>query len=100
MLGSETAVSVTPGIAAGHTEAEGESLETRWRKRLETAGNLLCRLCPDEVSTVSVVLPLDGQPDEIERLKALGRRLADERELSFQAKQGSHSITITFSNRV
>lgn len=71
-----------------------------WRRRLETASNFVCHGPSDLVSNVSVVLPLSGEPGEVEWLEAVGRRLAVERELVYRTKVGPHSITITFSNRV
>ncbi len=103
MLDSAIGADVTAGSRASQgsqAEPVGESLEEGWRKRLETAGNLLCRLCPDEASSVSVVIPLSGQAGEAERLAAIGMRLADERELIYRTRVGAHSITITYSNRV
>ena len=94
---------VAPSVPTGQApqvEAARESSEACWRRSLETAGNLLCRMHPDEMSTVSVVLPLSGQVGEVQRLEALGKRLAAERELAFRARTGLHSVTITLSNRV
>ncbi len=103
VLDSVKGVDVAAGSRAGQgsrTALEGETLEEGWRKRLETAGNVLCRLGPDEASSVSVLIPLRGKAGEVERLETLGRRLANERELVYRARVGVHSITITYSNRV
>ncbi len=80
--------------------ADEDSPQAAWRRRLETASNLACKGPSDLVSTVSVVLPLSGEPGEVEWLEAVGRRLAVERELAYRTKVGAHTITITYSNRV
>ncbi len=81
-------------------EADEDSPAAAWRRRLETAGNLVCNGPTDLVSTVSVVLPLSGEPGEVEWLEAIARRLAVERELVYRTRVGAHTITITYSNRV
>ncbi len=81
-------------------QADDDSPAAVWRRRLETASNLACKGPTDLVSTVSVVLPLSGEPGEVEWLEAIARRLAVERELVCRAKVGAHSITISYSNRV
>ncbi len=89
------AASVVPGA-----QTDEGSLAAVWRRRLETASNLVCDGPTDLVSTVSVVLPLSGEPGEVEWLEAIARRLAVERELVYRTRVGAHTITITYSNRV
>ncbi len=81
-------------------QTDEDSPAAALRRRLETASNLACKGPTDLVSTVSVVLPLSGEPGEIDWLEAVGRRLAVERELVYRTKVGARSITIIFSNRV
>ncbi len=95
---SDTAVGAGSRSAAAQTD--GDSPAAVCRRRLETASNLVCHGPSDLVSTVSVVLPLSGEPGEVNWLEAIGRRLAVERELVYRTKVGAHSITITYSNRV
>jgi len=93
----EALVGEAPLTAATSAEEEKTAM---WRGRLETARNLVCRCPSDLASTISVILPISGQPGEAALLEAFGRRLAAERELAYRSRVGSHSITIAFSNRV